>query len=425
MKKDFFKLLIRDFMEKDLSHAKERDISIPLDVNKVVSIVGMRRTGKTLTLYLLANKLRRQIPRENVVYVNLEDDRLFPLALQDMDLLVQAYYDLFPGKKDERVYFFFDEIQNVPHWETFVRRLQDTENCRIYITGSSSKLLSREMATALRGRTISYEVFPLSFREFLTFKGVEYVPHSPRSESEVRHLFHDFLSRGGFPEVVDYQQDVLLRTLKEYLDLVIYKDIVERHRVTNLFVIRYLMNHLIRNLANLVSPGKLYNDLKSQGLRISKNTVYEYIGFMEEAFALFFIPVWASSVRKEWRNPKKVYVIDHALKRVLDTWEDIGRIYENLAFVELRRRYPRITYFKGRQEVDFYIEEGNPPLILNVCYDYTSPTTRDRETKGLMEAMETLRVDKALLITADAEEEIKAEGKTIQVLPLWKWLLES
>ena len=255
MKKDVFKLLVRDFIERDLSHVKERELSLPMDVDKVVSIVGMRRTGKTFLLFLLARKLRNRVPRENVVYLNFEDDRLFPLELGDMALLVQAYYELFPGKKEERVYFLFDEIQNVPNWETFIRRLQDTEKCHIYITGSSSRLLSREIATALRGRTVSYEVFPLSFREFLAFKGVKYVPYSSRSDAEVRHNFADFLKRGGFPEVVNYHEDLLLRTLREYLDMVIYRDIVERHGVTNLFVIKYLMNHLIRNMGNLVSPG--------------------------------------------------------------------------------------------------------------------------------------------------------------------------
>ncbi len=170
---------LRDFIEKDLSHVKEREISLPMNIDKVVSIVGMRRTGKTFLLFLLARKLRDRIPKENVVYLNFEDDRLFPLELRDMDLLVQAYYELFPGKKEERVYFLFDEIQNVPNWETFIRRLQDTEKCHIYITGSSSRLLGREIATALRGRTVSYEVFPLSLGEFLTFKGVKHSPIPP------------------------------------------------------------------------------------------------------------------------------------------------------------------------------------------------------------------------------------------------------
>jgi len=423
MKKDVFKLLITDFLEKDLSQVKPRECILPMDTGKVVSVVGARRTGKTFMLYLVARKLREKLPKENVVYLNFEDDRLFPLELKDMDLLVQAYYELFPNKDRERVYFLFDEVQNAPHWEIFVRRLHDTRNCQIYITGSSSRLLSREIATALRGRTVTYEIFPLSFREFLTFKGVSYVPYSSRSKAEVKHFFGEFLFKGGFPEVADYDRDLLWRILKEYLDMVIYRDIVERHRVTNLFVIRYLINHLIRNMANLVSPAKLYNDLKSQGLRVSKNTVYDYIGFMEEAFALFFVPVWASSVRKEWRNPKKVYVIDHALKKVLDTREDVGRVYENIVFLDLRRRFTRITYFKGRQEVDFFVEEARPPLLVNVCYDFSLPTTREREVKGLGEAMKTLKLGSSLILTADVEEKIEIEGNVIQAMPLWKWLL--
>ncbi len=425
MKKDTFKRLILDFIDKDLSHVVEREFSIPFDIDKVISLVGMRRTGKTFALYLLADKLREKLPRENIVYINFEDDRLFPLELEEMDLLIQAYYDLFPAKKGEKVYFLFDEIQNVPNWEMFVRRLHDTENCRLYITGSSSKLLGREIATSLRGRTLTYQVFPLSFREFLRFKGVTFTPFSVRSESEVRHAFQEFLWRGGFPEVVSYPEEVLRRTLKEYLDLVIYKDIVERHRITNLFIVKYLLTYLIRNQANLLSPGKIYNDFKSQGLRVSKNTIYEYIGFIEEAFVIFFVPVWASSVRKEWRNPKKVYAVDTSLKGILDTRRDVGRVYENVVFMELKRRYSRITYFKGHQEVDFFVEEAEEPLLLNVCYDFTSLETRKREIKGVMEAMKFLKLKRALILTAEHEESIGLDGKSIMVMPLWKWLVEK
>lgn len=172
MKKDIFKRLITDFHERDLSDVIDRYISIPLNVQKIISIVGVRRSGKTYILYNLIKKLQTDVDRNDIVYINFEDDRLFPLQLQDLNNLVEGYYELYPDRKSKTVYFFFDEIQNVPAWERFIRRLYDTEKCRIFVTGSSSKLLSKEIATSLRGRTLSYEIFPLSFREFLRSKGI-------------------------------------------------------------------------------------------------------------------------------------------------------------------------------------------------------------------------------------------------------------
>ena len=169
MQKDIFKRLIADSQEKDLSYVLDRDMHIPVDTGKVISLIGVRRSGKTHVLYSIINKIKKNVDPKNIVYINFEDDRLFPIQLKDLNTMLDAYYEMYPDKKNEKVYLFFDEIQNVQNWEKFIRRLYDTENCSVFITGSSAKLLSKEIATALRGRTLSYEVFPLSFREFLRF----------------------------------------------------------------------------------------------------------------------------------------------------------------------------------------------------------------------------------------------------------------
>jgi len=234
--------------------------SLPLDVNKIVSLTGVRRCGKTYLLYLTAKKLREKIAASQVIYINFDDDRIFPLALGDLSDLIEAYYELYPENKEETVYFFFDEIQNVEGWEKFVRRVFDTENCRIYVTGSSSKFLREEIATSLRGRTITYELFPLSFREFLAFKGVEVNIHSSRSLARIRKEFEEYLKRGGFPEVILHNEDIWRRTLAEYLDLILFRDICERYRVSNTFLMKYLIAYLMKNISTLVSVNKLFND---------------------------------------------------------------------------------------------------------------------------------------------------------------------
>ena len=423
MKKEIFKFLIYDFIERELADVKKRELELPLDINKIVTLVGIRRAGKTYLFYYLARKLREQFPRENIVYINFEDDRIFPLALTDMESLIQAYYELYPHKKDEIVYFLFDEIQNVPYWEKFVRRIYDSEKCRIYLSGSSSKLLSKEIATSLRGRTLTYEIFPLGFREFLLFKGVKYIPYSSKSLAEVKNFFNEYLWRGGFPEVVNYNQEIWRKTLQEYFNLIIYKDIVERYKVTNLSIVQYLAKNLIKNCSSLMSVNKIYNDLKSQGFQISKNTIYDYISFFEDAFIIFLLPIFSYSIRKEWRNPRKVYAIDIALKKIIDFQEDKGKIYENLVFLELRKKYQNLTYFKGKQEVDFYHHETK--TLINVCTEYFNEQTKKREISGLKEAMEVLKIEESLLLTSDTEEEITIDGKKIIVLPIWKWVLHN
>ncbi len=425
MKKDLFKRIIVDFQARKLEEVEERNILIPLDLRKVVSLIGVRRSGKTYVLYSLINRLRKKLDTQNVVYVNFEDDRLFPLTPGDLQDFLESYYELYPEKKKETVYFFLDEIQNAPQWEKFLRRILDTEKCRVFITGSSSKLLSKEVSTALRGRTIAFEIFPLSFEEFLRFKKIKTDTLSSYYIAKIKNAFNEFALRGGFPETVDLPEDLFIRTLREYLDLILYRDVVERYHVSNTHLLKFLVKYCLTNFATAVSFNKLYNDLRSQGFQISKNTVYEYLSCLEDAYAIFTVPLFASSVRETLRNPRKLYSIDTGFKQIVDISSsgDIGRIYENIVFLELRRRIREIHYFKGKQEVDFcYTEKGTRHLI-NVCYDLSRPATRERELSALSEAMRFFRIREALLLTSEEEESLKQDAETIQILPLWKWLL--
>ena len=425
MQKDIFKRLIADSQERDLSQVMDRDIEIPFDSGKIISLIGVRRSGKTHLLYSIIGKLRKTVGPQNIVYINFEDDRLFPLDLKDLDTLLDAYYELYPGKKSEKVYFFFDEIQNVQNWEKFVRRIYDTENCAIFLTGSSAKLLSREISTALRGRTLSYEVFPLSFREFLRFKGIDVESRSSKARAMIQNAFTDYLTRGGFPELIHYDQAIFIKTLQEYIDLIVYRDIIERFGVSNTFLLRRLVKFCFTNISTLVSLNKLYNDFKSEGLKLSRNTVYEYISHIEDAFALFTVPVYAQSMREQWRNPRKIYAVDVGFKTAMDYpfALDRGRVFENIAYLELRRKAERISYLKDRQEVDFYYSRDGKERLLNVCYDMALPTTRDRERRGLIEAMKNLALRESQIVTAETSEIIETEAGRITVLPLWEWLL--
>ena len=424
--KEIFKQLIVDSQQREFGDIVQRDYQIPLDTKKIVSLIGIRRSGKTWLLYDLITKLRKRVSPQNIVYINFEDDRLYPISLKDLDALVQAYYELYPDKRDEKVYFFLDEIQTITGWERFVRRLYDTLNIQLFITGSSSKLLAGEIATALRGRTITYEIFPFSFAEYLRYRNIEVNLYSSKSQSYIKNAFATYLVEGGFAEIFDEPPDLKRRILQDYLDLIIYRDIVERYRIKNHMLLKHLIKYLFVNIGTLVSITKLYNDYKSMGYRVSKETLLEYVGYLEEAYAIFSVPIFRNSVKEEQRHPKKIYAIDNGFKSLFDAFlsKDYSKLYENLAFLHLRRQTSQIYYFKGKQEVDLYASLQQK-ILLNVSYQIDDPRTLQREIETLLEGMEWFGLDRSYLITADEEKIIEKDGQTIEIKPMWKWLLEG
>ncbi len=423
--KEVFKKLIVDSQERSYTNLIPRVYTIPTDTNKIVSLIGIRRSGKTYMLYKLIEDLRKNTPKENIIYINFEDDRLFPITLQDMDSLVEAYYELYPDKREEKVYFFLDEVQNIDGWELFVRRIYDTLNIALFITGSSSKLLSSEIATSLRGRTIVYEIFPFSFGEYLNYKEIDVNIYSSSSQSYIQNAFNSYLVDGGFAETFEQSEDVQKRILKDYLDLIVYKDIIERYAIKNHALLKHLIKYLFSNMSTLISFTKLYNEYKSLGYKLSKDTLYEYISYLQEAYTLFTIPIYRNSVKEEQRNPKKIYAIDNGFKKLFDTSlsPDYSKLYENIAFLHLRRKTSEVYYYKGKQEVDLYanIDGG---MLINVSYDISSEATLKRELAALEEGMEYFNLKKSYLVTKERDEIIRLDDeKEVVVVPMWKWLV--
>jgi len=425
--KQLFKKIITDFQESKIKSTIPRDMEIPLESGKVVSLVGVRRSGKTSLLYQIIESLRERVDPATIVYVNFEDDRLFPLELAHLDVLMEAYFELYPHNQDRKVWLFLDEIQNVQNWELFVRRIYDTLNLEIFVTGSSSKLLVADISTALRGRTITYEVYPFSFREYLRYRGIKVNLHSSRSLSFVANAFDDYILNGGFAETIAATPDIRTRILSDYADLIVYKDIVERHGIKNLALMKHLVKYCFTNMATSASMNKLYNDFKSQGFKLGKDTLFEYFSYLSDAYAVFSVPVFRNSVREEQRNPKKIYAVDNGFKSIFDTSlsPDYGRLYENAAFLHLRRQTREVYYFLQQQEVDFYSRIKGRRIIANVCLDLNAPDTRKRELNGLTEAMKYFECDQGWLLTRSHEETVTHDGRTISMLPLWKWLVEE
>jgi len=423
--KSLFKRLITESIEKEFDGVKERTLEIPMNIHKIITITGARRSGKTYYLYSIIERLRKTIKRELLVYINFDDDRLFPLEIKSLNDFIEAYYELYPDNRNEKVHFFLDEIQNISNWELFVRRIYDKENCDVYLTGSSSKLLSREIATSLRGRTIVFELFPLSFNEFLNWKSIKNVEYSIKSQSKVIHAFEHYTSSSALPELFNISGDTINKVLHEYINMVVYKDLIERYQISNHFLIKYLVKFLLNNTGNLLSINKVYNDFKSLGIKVAKQSLYQYIDYLEDAYIFYSVPLFTNNIREKNRNPQKIYCIDNGLKELVSITKDMGRLYENLVFLQLRRKYKELFYFKQKQEVDFCFNNDRKEIeLINVSFSLGDYKTKQREIEGLSEAMTALNITSGTLINDHLEESLSLGNKSINIIPLWKWLVQ-
>ena len=425
--------LIADFHERSLPALTRRHVELPWLPNKIDTVIGMRRSGKTWLLFqIISDLLSSEIPKESILYLNLEDERLLPMTASDLRQIPDIYYRRYPHLRDRSCTFFFDEIQNIPGWEQFIRRLLDTENIHICLTGSSAKLLSREIATSLRGRSIATEIFPFSFLEALEHAGID-TGGGKRPGAKKRALLENrlvaYLLEGGFPEVQKIDAEYRVRILQDYLDVVILRDLVERHQISNIFPLRYMIRHLLNATASLFSVNKFYNDLKSQGIRCGKNTLHEYLGYLSDTYLFFQVYVHTHSERVRMVNPRKIYAIDPGLVRACSRSirTDWGHLLENFVFLELRRSSAVIEYYrtkKGR-EVDFLVtgRSGQKSLV-QVSADMKEPVTRQRELRSLLEAMKECKLRQATVVTLNQEEKLETEAGLIHILPASLWALK-
>lgn len=379
----------------------------------------MRRAGKsTLLLQLISSHFKWN----EIYYFNFEDERLINFTVQDFNYLYETMIELYGLKK----IFFFDEIQNVPEWERFVRRLSD-EKIKFIITGSNASLLSKELGTKLTGRYVQVELLPYSFKEFLSYHKINYTENSYAITTEraiIKKYFNEYLLNGGIPEYITYQSPELLIMLYENI---IYKDILVRYEVHDVRAFRELARYLMSNIGTLISYSKLKHILNLG----SVNTVKNYLHYLENSYLILTIESYAYSVLKQTISQKKIYVIDTGLanKVGIQFSPNTGKYLENIVFLELRQRFTHIYYYKtaNQLEVDFLVLENKKvQLLIQVCETLTNEKTRQREINALKTAMIELNLSKAILLTLDESEEIHLGPKQIIViLPVYQWLLSE
>ncbi len=392
----------------------------------------MRRSGKSTYLFQVIQRLIESgVSRQNILYLNFFDDRLHDLRQDNLGSITEAYYSIFPKKKNsETVYCFFDEIQSVPGWEPFVDRLMRTEKCEIYITGSSAKMLSKEIATQMRGRALSWEMFPFSFREFLDYKGIEKENSlSTKKRLIVQKAFEEYWETGGFPEVLGLSRLLRIKIHQEYFHTILFRDLVERHDISHPKAVIDLAHRLVDNTASLYSGNSLTGYLKSLGHKVPKTTVSDYLEWFEDAYFLFTVQIFDSSAARRDSNPKRIYCIDHAMVSSVTSGilVNSGHLLENLVFTALRRLYPEIYYYKTRtgREVDFIIPtSGKTRIMIQACESLADAQTRKREIVALSEAMAELGIKTGTIVNRSGDEQIKTDAGTINVIPAWRFFLD-
>ena len=442
MNDDLLSFLIADFQSRPLPSVVPRDIHSPMLPGKATTFIGMRRVGKTYAMFDLMLRLQAEgTPREHIAYLNLEDERLGRPTAETLDRALELFYRRSPSARDSRAFVFLDEIQVVPDWERFVRRILGTENVQVVLSGSSAKLLSADIASSLRGYSFAVEVLPFGLREVMRATGEEIAPTpwppgaSDRSHAAARVDSH--LAVGGFPEVLNLHPFDRVQILQGYVETVMLKDVAERHNVTNLVAMRHLVGALFSANANEFSVSKLHGTLVAQGVKVSKQTLLEYLGHLSDAYLVFLVGLRSRSEKQRMVNARKVYAVDPGLAAAMYPGgaTNLGAQLENFVYLQIRRTRGILTgssvsYYRTKSgyEVDFAVEPlvaGDQLALIQTCASLGQQATREREIRALTEAMAETGRDESLIVTLSERESIDTPAGVIRVTPAWEWALRA
>ncbi len=423
--------------EFKIPECKKRDIVIELNTDLVVTISGPRRAGKTYLCFQLIQELKRNGTNEkNIMYVNFEDERMLNASVDDLNQIFQTYVEIYEPDRSQPIFLFFDEIHNISGWDNWVRRIADSKpNVKIVLTGSSSKLLSREISTKLRGRAVNFEIYPLSFKEYLEWKDIRYdIKTIDKSEKnkKIESFFSEYLKSGGYPKIVlgDPLKDKMLQS---YYDVMLLRDIIERYNIRDSKQLKTVASLLFDSVSSEFSYNKIKNRLESLGFKASKNTIIEYINYFEEAYLFFQNLKYEYSTHKQLGSIKKIYCIDNGLINAnsFKFSENNGKLLENLVYLELRRRGREIFYFRENNECDFIIKEKDKLITAIQVTDKLTVENTAREFDGLRECARKYGITQGFILTnnnyiqdlGSKTYNAPKEDIRIKVMPAWYFLL--
>lgn len=406
---------------------QERRLNLPLDSNRIVTVTGIRRCGKSSLLGLTINRLLESgVPRERILYVGFDDERFLSMRPENFDELLQAYREMYPTTPLRDVYMFFDEIQLIQGWELFVLRVYKSYCKHIFITGSTAKMLSEEMSSALRGWPDEYREYTLSFAEYMHFKGVDADKYTEEGRALMASAFRDYCEEGGFPEVVRAQsQSEKVKILQTYFSTMLFRDMIEHYHIgASVAVVRYFLKRVMSNLTKPTSVNNIYNDLKSQGLKVSKDSLYLWLDYACNIFLFRKVEKYSRSLVKQSSAPAKYYMADIALRNavLLPESEDVGKALENIVYLNLERQLgeeDRIYYYNEQQECDFIVQRGDKiSELIQVCWALNEDNL-EREVGGIIAASAATGCKCCKILTYNQQQVIERDGLKIDVLPVW------
>ena len=431
--KNAIREVLREFYQTGLpTDIVHRDVKYYESTSSASVVKGMRRTGKTYVTYeRMALLVNSGVPLNRIVHLNFEDDRIKRVKLEELQFINEVHAELFPELSGEKCWYFLDELQNVEGWEAYARRLVDSPNVVLCLTGSSSKLLSEEIATSMRGRAVPIEVFPLSFREFIRFNGLmAEVPDAGFTAAErgaLRKAMSRYLAVGGFPAVQSMPDTVRIATLQEYVHAVLYRDILQRRRVASTQSLMYTLDYLLHNYSRRTSAHAISGVLRQLALQSRREDIADYLSWFKDAYLFYPVSVMSDSLAVKRVNPDKYYVIDTGLVNATTPKRDAenGWKLENLVFMTLRRGANKINYcqLERNREVDFCVQDmvSGKSSLVQVAWEMKEAETFKRELSALRDARNTTGIADCTVVTWD-DEALLDDG--IRVVPVWKWCLE-
>lgn len=431
MRKDVIKSLIAIKQSEIPFDVIERDVKLPINRKKIITIPGVRRCGKSTLMEITINALVRDgVPAKNILWLGFDDERLRTMSSEELDDVIVSYMEMFPDTPIKDVHIFFDEIQLIKDWEYFVLRVYKSYCKNIYICGSNATMLSTELSSALRGYPLEYETYPLSFNEYCRFKNIATDSFLEQDRAKLKVTFETYNQTSAFPEIVlTSSKSEQLKLLHGYFDTMILKDLSEHYKISNTSVVRYFVKRIMANLTKPTSINAIYKDIKSQGLKIGRDDLYLWADYVCDIFMFIRISKYDRSLIKEQKALDKYYCIDNGMRGVvlMPQSNDNGKNLENTVFMQLNRmRLPsdKISYYQGKCECDFVVQrEDSVVQLIQVTWSMMDECTREREIKGLLEAASVTGCENLLIITNDEEDSFVREGKEINVIPAWKWLL--
>lgn len=429
--RNIFQSIIALHQEEIPLSLHERSLQLPLNKQRIVTVTGVRRCGKSSLLHLTINRLLASgVDKEQILYIGFDDERLANMDVSDFDEILQAYRLMYPDRPLSSVYMFFDEIQIVKGWELFVLRVYKSYCKNVYVTGSTAQMLSGEMSSALRGWPDEYTEYPLSFKEFIAFKGIKANRYTEEGAALMANMFNSYLLTGGFPQAVLANVETeRVKLLQAYFNTMLFRDMIEHYNISaSPSVVRYFLKRVFNNITKPSSVNNIYNDLKSQGLKLSKDSLYQWLDYACNIFLLHKVPKYSKSIIKQSTSLSKYYVVDFALAKsvLLPQSEEKGKALENAVYMHLARHLnenEQIYYFNEGAECDFVIanDEGVKELI-QVCWELDEFNT-PRECGGLCAASAATGCKKASIITCNQAQSIHYGELQINVVAAWDFML--